>query len=467
MEVKYYKEQQKNYMVIRQTDEDASASYHRKMLKVRNMEYLLKVNIRMINGETYNYYDITSKLSLRQFLGSRSLNMNDLAPLFNALKGALNEIDGYLLDPARLVLDPDMIFYDCNTVRYYFLYNVSVSVDEASDGQALLMDYLLDKADGEDDDACGLIYSLYDRYEKNALDVWGMIDAYERSSEEISPLSPSLPEENISATDSFTDESELYPNSPTAPPLPPAAGAPDRSGKIISICMTGAGAACIASCTVIRFMFRLSPDEMLILISAAAAGGVLLIAGAVMLFMKLRTQTAVSAQTQPPVTMPYDDFPDEPPQSKAVHMQDFTVAPIRSKPDNTPVTYGESGSGSAAVSSEPVSGQTVFFDEASASTGYKLYALDRKNKKHIDLDKLPITIGKLNGYVDCVIDHPTISRMHARLEMQGDKLMLLDLNSTNGVFLNGMRLSPNEQCEIEEGDEIRLGSLNYCLRRCG
>ena len=97
-------------------------------------------------------------------------------------------------------------------------------------------------------------------------------------------------------------------------------------------------------------------------------------------------------------------------------------------------------------------------------TGHKLYALDKKNKKHIDFDKLPCTIGSLPGCADIVLDGKSVSRIHARLEREGDKVMLTDLNSTNGTFKNGLRMEPQETVQIEPGDEVRFGQICYCYR---
>lgn len=94
----------------------------------------------------------------------------------------------------------------------------------------------------------------------------------------------------------------------------------------------------------------------------------------------------------------------------------------------------------------------------------KLYSMDRKNKCHIDLSELPLTVGKLAGAVDFVINDASISRMHAKLFRKENKVYITDLNSTNGTFRNGMRLSPNASDMIEPGDEIRLGKLKFIYR---
>ena len=108
-------------------------------------------------------------------------------------------------------------------------------------------------------------------------------------------------------------------------------------------------------------------------------------------------------------------------------------------------------------------GDTVFFDE-SAVKEYKLYATDQKNKSHIELKQFPCTIGKMAGCVDHVLPDNSISRIHARFDMQGEKVLLTDMNSTNGTYKNGLRMQPQETVEIEPGDEVRFGNLNYCYR---
>ncbi len=52
-----------------------------------------------------------------------------------------------------------------------------------------------------------------------------------------------------------------------------------------------------------------------------------------------------------------------------------------------------------------------------------------------------------------------VSRMHARLILQGNQLYVEDLNSTNYTFVNKLRLQPGQPYLVSNGDEIRLGLL--------
>lgn len=52
-----------------------------------------------------------------------------------------------------------------------------------------------------------------------------------------------------------------------------------------------------------------------------------------------------------------------------------------------------------------------------------------------------------------------VSRAHAALRPERGQLLLVDLGSTNGTRLNGVRLSANQPVRVSNGDEIRLGRL--------
>ena len=52
-----------------------------------------------------------------------------------------------------------------------------------------------------------------------------------------------------------------------------------------------------------------------------------------------------------------------------------------------------------------------------------------------------------------------VSRRHAELVIQPDRVTLSDMDSRNGTFLNARQLRPHEPGIVRDGDEIRLGDL--------
>ncbi len=60
---------------------------------------------------------------------------------------------------------------------------------------------------------------------------------------------------------------------------------------------------------------------------------------------------------------------------------------------------------------------------------------------------------------DLPLNHREISRQHMRItwDLETDKYLVEDLNSSNGVFLNGARIPSRVPQELSVGDEIRVG----------
>lgn len=57
-----------------------------------------------------------------------------------------------------------------------------------------------------------------------------------------------------------------------------------------------------------------------------------------------------------------------------------------------------------------------------------------------------------------------VSRQHALIVRERERLAIKDLESTNGTFLNGCALQPGESYRLRHGDELRLGRLPLQLR---
>ncbi|HIK23767.1 MAG: FHA domain-containing protein [Cyanobacteria bacterium J003] len=62
---------------------------------------------------------------------------------------------------------------------------------------------------------------------------------------------------------------------------------------------------------------------------------------------------------------------------------------------------------------------------------------------------------------DLVIEHPTVSRHHAKIERRNGDLILTDLASSNGTFVNGREVETPTLLRV--GDSIRIGSDRLVL----
>lgn len=73
----------------------------------------------------------------------------------------------------------------------------------------------------------------------------------------------------------------------------------------------------------------------------------------------------------------------------------------------------------------------------------------------------PVTIGR-EGNIDLsAVDLYSlgISRRHARICIGGRTMCIEDLHSTNGTYINGLRMMPNTLYPLCNGDVLVLGAL--------
>ena len=73
-----------------------------------------------------------------------------------------------------------------------------------------------------------------------------------------------------------------------------------------------------------------------------------------------------------------------------------------------------------------------------------------------------VTLGRGDS-ADIRIEDPFASSRHARIDRQGDVLVIEDLNSTNGTYLNGEPLSG--PAPLHPGDRIRIGDNEFSYRQ--
>lgn len=78
---------------------------------------------------------------------------------------------------------------------------------------------------------------------------------------------------------------------------------------------------------------------------------------------------------------------------------------------------------------------------------------------HLSLRSHPVTVGRADDN-DLVLADPEVSRHHARLEPDGQGWRAIDLGSTNGTWVNGVRLSA---ATIAVGDEVTFGASRYTV----
>lgn len=83
------------------------------------------------------------------------------------------------------------------------------------------------------------------------------------------------------------------------------------------------------------------------------------------------------------------------------------------------------------------------------------------NKKKVEL-VAKITIGR-DSDNDVVVDNKLASRHHAMIQKIKSVYFIKDVGSTNGTFLNGIKIPADKYVKLAPGDKITIGNMNLVI----
>ena len=465
MKATYYNDSMRSYMIIPCPPEAETEGYQYRMLEMNRIEGLLSCGLRYIDGERFLYYDITGRQSMQGLYEGRKISGTDLFNLLADMERVSLSLAEYLLDEQHLVLTKEQIFYDFGTGNYSFTYYpgevtepgifrfIADSID-GPDKQAAAAAYRLMSAAGGDrlalreavrrEAAQKEVPDFYKEQEERPFAVQEEESTYEGVREEEEPgnrsgdrgtgrirkarrdkrqkeESPFVRETSDNLSSGEEERGEQY------------FGKKQILLRILLLFLLLAGAGGLIA---VPFLLYVSDRERRL----CAAGAILLLTASGFLIAELILKLRRDRRSR--------------------REGDGNREPVYSVSDEQDMPLFGADARKDYRLSEDVD-NTVRFS-GSETTG-RLYGRERGNR--IDLRTLPVTIGKAQAYADYVLADPSISRVHARI-YKGEEggIEIRDLNSTNGTFINGVRLGPNEKARVQRGDEVRFGSVEYEYR---
>ena len=88
-----------------------------------------------------------------------------------------------------------------------------------------------------------------------------------------------------------------------------------------------------------------------------------------------------------------------------------------------------------------------------------------KTGENINLNRSEFTIGKDKTKVNyCISGDSSISRVHAKITVSGGEYMVSDMRSTNGTFVNGMKVEPGRPVPLKIGDKVVFSEEEFEFR---
>ena len=458
MKATYYKDTMHSYMIIPCPPEAETTGYQYRMLEMNRIEGILQCGLRHIDGAGFLYYDTTGKQSLYGLYEGRKLPGAELFRLLEMMDRVSGSLSRFLLDEQHLVLTGEQIFYDFSSGKYYFTYYPGeVTKPE-------VFRFLADSIDGTDKRAAAAAYRLGSVAGDDRQALREAIREEAAGKDKLRPWEIALDDPQTGETTAKRETggpkedrrrfSELRSGDPgTGSGTDPAPkretqdkdGSPQKdrgsvSGKkelvvriLLIIVLLGGAAGLIA----VQLMVYISQRERRLCI----AGAILLLICACLIIAEMIIRTGK--------------------KHKRIKEEEMRREPYYSLSEEKDIpVFGSAREEEYRLDGEEF-GNTVCFSEQ--ETIGRLYGRDRGSR--IDLRTLPVTVGKAQAYADVILPDPSVSRVHARIyKGEAGCIEIRDLDSTNGTFINGTRLGPNEKKRIQRGDEVRFGNVEYEYR---
>lgn len=107
--------------------------------------------------------------------------------------------------------------------------------------------------------------------------------------------------------------------------------------------------------------------------------------------------------------------------------------------------------------------RTIALKKSETTLGTKVWI--EYNGRRIPVENNYFRIGADREISDLLIDIDVISSDHAEIVRHEDRYYLIDLNSTNGTYLNGTGIPPEREIELKDEDIITFANIDTVFHR--
>ena len=480
MDVSYRRDKDHNYMILDAPGELTGEEYQVRRLVGNHIPHLLKCNRRMMDGKAVFFYEVTGMQPMFRVFEKRQINQEEMVELLQDIKEALENTQRYLLDGNQLLFEPEFLFFHTQTREWNLCYLPTYD-GNMTESFRKLSEYLLKRLDHSDEQAVMLGYEVYSKaseenyrisevlqmiYQvgrKNCAQEEGLPEDPEQSEKvKISKKSEVSEQENfedLCSEDSFFEQEESeytipenIENIKTAKQREKGIsknendmqrrtdeyrGQAEQKKQIQNKKTTGLKKSMkhkkTARCKkkakykkyagyVVIFILLAAVAAVLVefeVLSTVQAGGMLFLAAGIFIYVagiqKENFQKGERKKSQVS-----DDFDEE--MGTCILQQGKNIK--------------------IAV----------------------LVSLNPEEYVNILLYREETRIGKEGRQADVCINRDVISRVHAKILRREEEYFLMDLDSTNGTYINGKRLGGDGMEKLQQGDRVSFADLEYIFQ---
>lgn len=457
MEVMYRRDGEQNYMVWKAPEDLQGNEYQVRMLLVNEIPGLLRCRLRKINGEAYLYYEITSKQPLTRVFEHRAAGAEDIRALALSLRETLEGIARYLLPDDGMVLEPEFIYMDLETKEMRFCY-LPFCREEIRASFRGLAEYLLKSLNHEEEQAVLWGYQLYSKTSEENYRVRAVLESLRGKLETVKKEKEPVCEDKKKQSNAGREEKNQRQPVSQGMTGQEYLKKKEKSRKEAILGITAI--LCVAGCAALA-VFRV--------LTLTQTGGILFLMAGVFYYLftgKIegnkgqREEKQRKRRGEKSGTL---ENHKEGSRNKAMKRMADRLGK-ENREEEEICDFQEDSCDPPYDSQEEIYGQTTLLGKDTAGRYPVLVSVNPEVRENVEIKKEKFVIGKLRGQTDLTLNLPVVSRMHAEIERRDGKYFLVDLNSTNGTYLNGERLEANEYRQLSSGDEIIFASAAYYFK---
>lgn len=398
------------------------------------------VSFKSLNLENYFCYNMNGLIPINQSFEMNKLTADRIEAFLRSIIKAAKSMEEFLLPFDRLITDEAYIYESLGKKdEFHWIYGI----ESGNATFTRLFERLLDRVDYKDDSAVKMIYSLYQAAKESegmqGVSTGGSLQRIREKAEEI--LSAPHMSLDMRARELIRAENER------------------NSIKRLKGIETGTGdKACSKEIEGADSMARRYRAEAESKKSRSQRVDLEDTPKAKLSLFKKRQNEEKSDKTM---------FV----KSKLKKVWDYLNADIGSKPEKlvdlqavgeNEISYNVREVKQPKIeASDNADEATTLLTGAMISNGIYCLKPEDTNEDNILLTEFPFFIGKSGDKTHHTIEDSTVSRFHARIDREEEELWLTDLNSTNGTFLNGIRLMPFGRMRVNKGDSIVISRKRY------
>ena len=121
---------------------------------------MLPFQVRFFNGEEQLFYDVTGKISLKDYFLKEKIQKKDLIMIFSAMEKAFSGMREFLLEEKNILILPEYMYIDTLNQQLFLCY-YPIYHEFYEENIAYFSEFILEQLDYEDEAATTMAYQFY------------------------------------------------------------------------------------------------------------------------------------------------------------------------------------------------------------------------------------------------------------------------------------------------------------------